>query len=233
MKRKKAFLLMSVIFVFTIVVNSKSAKALIPPPPPRLVPGEVTHLTMHEKTGSFSCGVYVPDDIAKDYEILNVKSSKTSVVKPKIISPKTHTVVLEAKKTGKAKITLKIRQNGQDETLSYNVRCERYDDIFKVVRVGGKIQKYNRSKCAYIAKVKGKKAKVTLKLGAGWTIKLIEVQILEKDGSGTPVKKKFKNGSAYPVKTGKTTKITFILMNKNSGITVNRDVWIQGPAKKK
>ena len=146
------------------------------------------------------------DKDAPDAEITSVKSSKKSVIKvikhtDKDSRGNKYTMFwLEAKKAGKATITVKYKTpSGKTGTLKKTIRVKKYPKPVKSLKVNGKTVKVSDNKYFFFQKTSKKSVKVKMTPKKGWKIMSVNAVAFTKNDNTKKIsvkKTQIKNGKA-------------------------------------
>lgn len=173
--------------------------------------------------------VKVPLTVTNEYEIYNgptsritdVTSSNTKVgiIETESFLSETR-VYLKIRKTGSTNLSYKITKSGK--TTNYKIRLHviRYQNPFRVLKVGGFSYKSQFNSSDYSTLQKGK-GKVQVKLKKGWQLKAVNVKT--KGGSGW---QRLRGGAKVDIP--KKNSLEIVVKNRKYGYTLS--FWIWGAA---
>lgn len=153
----------------------------------------------------------VIDNYPAKAKVVSVKSSKPGVIKVVGKGKDLGDHLLELKKPGKSKITVKYKVGKKTTTLSAVYTVKKYPNPYKSIQVNGEDLDIKNN--PFFTRKNGyKESTATIKVNpkSGWKIK----EILSSDiGSYDMKKVKTKNGQAFKIPE-KGIRINFILVNK-------------------
>jgi putative transposon-encoded protein len=145
-------------------------------------------------------------------KVKSVKSSKSSVLKVQKVpvyydnGKKATQYYVDARKTGKAKLTIKFTDpKGKSHTLKKTITVKKYPNEIKSLKVNGKKVNVKKNKYFFTKKTSSTSVKVKMALKSGWKIKSVESWKYKKSGNATNIKvtkKMVQNGSkiSFPKK---------------------------------
>lgn len=104
-----------------------------------------------------------------DAEVVSLKSSNSSVLKVKK-AEKLWDCTVTPKGVGKAKVTVKVKVNGKNKSISANYTVKKYPNALTQIKVNGKAVDLKNNKFEAQVKVTKEKNKVEFKLAKGWRL---------------------------------------------------------------
>lgn len=157
-----------------------------------------------------------------DLTVLSVTSSNSAVLKVAKKNKKFDKIMLQAKKAGTSKLTIKYKYKGK--TYTTTSKCTVPDNYpLKSVKVNGKSLKLKKSPYGYsYTKYNKDTAKVKFTAAAGWKLKKVAYV---DDTSPNAKSKKIKNGAAVDTPKGKYTHVVATL--KKGKTTFSYAVYFQ------
>ena len=156
---------------------------------------------------------------AKGAKDITVTSSNKKVAKGLGFNKEEKQLALEIKKKGTAKLTFKIKTKSGTKTYKATLKAVAYKNPAKKITLGGKnITKKFKSHVYYDYKLKGKKAKISIKGNKGWKVKTIVHTYYTDDFTNYHVKK-VKNGGTIKWAKNDSDTVIVTMYNKSKNQT--------------
>ena len=146
----------------------------------------------------------------KGAKSVKIKSSKKSVFEPFGYYDGDKDIMGNAKKAGKATLTVKVKKGGKTKTYKIKVKVEKGSSPFKSFKVGKKniTSKYKNEQYADVKVANNSKQKIAIKLKSGKKIKSMKYTTKSIKNNST-IKVKKEDPNLYISIYDKKSKITF------------------------
>lgn len=155
----------------------------------------------------------------KGVKKVTVKSSKKSVVEP---MKDDKNVFFWTKKTGTAKLTIKVKKAKKTYTYTTKVKVVKYANPAKTIKLGSKnlTSKFKKELFYLTYKTKATKQKLSIKLKKGWKVKTIKQQYFSEKKQ-TFIQKKIKNNSYIKYTNNVGNRVYMNLYNSKTNQTLD------------
>jgi len=150
---------------------------------------------------------------------VKIKSSKKSVLEDYGWSKGETEFYVQANKTGKSTLSIKVKKSGKTKTYKIKVKVVKGSNPFKSFKIGKKkvTSKFKKSPYVELNLAKNKKYKLAIKLKSGMKLKKIKSSVWNEETEKT-VNKTLKNNKSFKLTKDDTT-LEIRVYDKKSKIT--------------
>ena len=220
MKIKRHWKLLSVVLTIAmlIIVTGPSANADAATVKPSIVAETLWVGTKYQYSVMYK---NVPDEA----KLVSIKSSKPTILKVSKTGKTVYDTKLKPIKAGKAKVTVKYKIGNKTYTVAKTYTVKKKPSVIKSITLNGKKIKTNESTLiTNVAKYKGNKTKINLKLNANWKVAETFAYMQNPNKIDSYKEFKVKNNKSFILKSGYNGAVFFTLKNTKTKETIQYGV---------